>query len=115
MSHIIDKNLLEKDEYIWKMVALIVEHYSPERIYLFGSKARGDAGADSDYDFLVVVRRKVSRSKKEKFIDKRWKARLFEATDVLVWTRKSFEELSQLKTSLPATVIEEGKLLYDVA
>lgn len=115
MSHIVDKMLLEKDEYLRKMVALIVDHYSPERVYLFGSKARGDAGPDSDYDFLVVVRRKVPRSKKEKFVDKRWKARLFEATDVVVWTRKSFEELSRLKTSLPATVIEEGKLLYDAA
>ena len=27
----------------------------PERIYLFGSRARGNAGADSDYDIMVVV------------------------------------------------------------
>ena len=27
-----------------------------ERIYLFGSRARDEADADSDYDFLVVVR-----------------------------------------------------------
>ena len=82
---------------------------------IFGSVARGEAGPDSDYDFLVVVKRKVSRSKKEQFVDKRWNARLFEATDVVIWTKKSFEELSQLRTSLPATVIEEGKLLYEAA
>lgn len=29
--------------------------YQPERIYLFGSTARGDAGPDSDYDILIVV------------------------------------------------------------
>src|SRR2546428_8951202 len=33
----------------------LVETYQPERIYLFGSRARGTAGADSDYDLLVVV------------------------------------------------------------
>jgi predicted nucleotidyltransferase len=27
----------------------------PQRIYLFGSKARGDPGADSDYDLAVIV------------------------------------------------------------
>jgi predicted nucleotidyltransferase len=27
----------------------------PERIYLFGSVARGDADQDGDYDLLVVV------------------------------------------------------------
>lgn len=26
-----------------------------ERIYLFGSQARGDTNDDSDYDFMVVV------------------------------------------------------------
>src|ERR1700675_2792395 len=33
----------------------LVETYRPERIYLFGSRARGSAGSDSDYDLLVVV------------------------------------------------------------
>jgi predicted nucleotidyltransferase len=37
------------------MVRRIVDAYHPLRIYLFGSKARGDAGPDSDYDLLVVV------------------------------------------------------------
>lgn len=31
----------------------LVAAYQPERIYLFGSVARGDADRDSDYDFLV--------------------------------------------------------------
>jgi predicted nucleotidyltransferase len=29
--------------------------YEPERVYLLGSRARGDAGPDSDYDLLLVV------------------------------------------------------------
>ncbi len=29
--------------------------YQPHRIYLFGTKARGDAGPDSDFDILIVV------------------------------------------------------------
>ena len=33
----------------------LVETCHPDRIYLFGSAARGEAGADSDYDFLLVV------------------------------------------------------------
>lgn len=36
-------------------VRRLVAAYEPERIYLFGSVARGDAGPDSDYDLLVVV------------------------------------------------------------
>jgi uncharacterized protein len=38
-----------------RAVARIVEVMRPEAIYLFGSRARGDSGDDSDYDFLVVM------------------------------------------------------------
>ena len=33
----------------------LVDAYRPERVYLFGSRARGEGGPDSDYDLLVVV------------------------------------------------------------
>lgn len=33
----------------------LVDQFHPERIILFGSQARGDAGSDSDIDLLVVM------------------------------------------------------------
>ncbi len=36
-------------------VKCLVEVFNPQRVYLFGSRARGDAFKDSDYDILVVV------------------------------------------------------------
>ena len=39
---------------------VIVERFQPERIILFGSQARGEPGADSDVDLLVVRRGIVS-------------------------------------------------------
>jgi uncharacterized protein len=38
-----------------RAIGRIVDTMQPEAIYLFGSHARGDAGADSDYDLLVIV------------------------------------------------------------
>ena len=38
-----------------EIVRRLVEAYHPERIFLFGSWARGDAGPVSDYDLMVVV------------------------------------------------------------
>lgn len=38
------------------MVDRIVERFDPEKIILFGSHARGDAGPDSDVDLVSVVR-----------------------------------------------------------
>ena len=37
-----------------RMVEIIVEQVNPERIMLFGSRARGEAGPDSDVDLLIV-------------------------------------------------------------
>src|SRR5260370_11963824 len=38
-----------------RMVKRIVKKFRPEKIILFGSHARGDAGPDSDVDLLVVM------------------------------------------------------------
>jgi predicted nucleotidyltransferase len=38
-----------------RMIARIVETMNPEAIYLFGSRAPGDARPNSDYDHLVIV------------------------------------------------------------
>jgi predicted nucleotidyltransferase len=42
------------EEVLSDMVQAIVREVDPERIYLFGSRARGDARADSDMDLLIV-------------------------------------------------------------
>ncbi len=40
-------------EKITALVKPLAEKYRVQRIYLFGSYARGEAGSDSDLDFLV--------------------------------------------------------------
>ncbi len=42
------------DPILIDIVRRLVEAYHPEHIYLFGSRARGEAGPDSDYDILVM-------------------------------------------------------------
>ena len=90
----------------------LIEAYAPERIYLFGSKARGDYGPDSDFDLLVVVPDSApeNRQRSRLAYERLWGTGT--AADVLVWTRKRFESRAHLRASLPATVLREGKLLY---
>lgn len=95
-----------------EIVRRLIEAYEPERIFLFGSIARGDAGPDSDFDLLVIVpddapsERKRSRLAYERL----WGTGA--AADVLVWTKSYFESRLHLKASLSATIAEEGKILY---
>jgi uncharacterized protein len=43
------------DRTIGVLLDRIVPALAPEAVYLFGSRARGEETADSDYDLLVVV------------------------------------------------------------
>lgn len=41
-------------EQLSKMIAPIARKYGISRVYLFGSRARGDNRSDSDYDFCIL-------------------------------------------------------------
>jgi len=84
----------------------------PERIYLFGSAARGDAGPDSDYDFMVIVPDTAPPERRDCGRAYMALRGLGIPKDVLVWTRGDFEEQLRLRASLPSTIAREGKLLY---
>jgi predicted nucleotidyltransferase len=45
----------DTDLVLAEIVRRLVAGFKPERIYLFGSRARRDAGPDSDYDLLMVL------------------------------------------------------------
>lgn len=97
-----------------EMTRRLIEVYHPVRIYLFGSAARGDAGPDSDYDFMVVVPDETPPEvlrNSEGYMALR---NLHVSKDVLVWTKTSFDEQLHLKASFPSTIVREGKLLYGV-
>ena len=100
------------DAALSEVVRRLVATYHPERIYLFGSVARGDAGPDSDYDIMVVVPDDAPaeiRSSRAAYVAL-WGTGV--ASDVLVWTASQFDSRLHLAASLPATVIREGRLLH---
>jgi HEPN domain-containing protein len=46
---------IDDPEELDRVVRRLVEAYDPVAIYLLGSRARGDASADSDYDLMLVL------------------------------------------------------------
>jgi len=104
--------ILDQDPVLREIVNRLVASLDPERIYLFGSKARGEAGPDSDYDLLVIVRASDLPGHRRDQIAYRALRGVAAAKDVLVWTRDEFDSRVQVVCSLPATVVREGRLLY---
>lgn len=100
------------DPVLAEIVRRLVVAYEPERVYLFGSVARGYAGTDGDYDLLLVVPDDApeERLRSRRAYEVLWG--LGVAVDVLVSRRSAFDARARVRTSLPATVLREGILLH---
>ena len=90
----------------------LVDACRPESIYLFGSIARGDGDAESDYDLLIIVPNDAPA-------ERRRSRRAYEVlrgtgtpVDALVCSHDWFFSRVHLRASLPATVLREGRLLH---
>jgi predicted nucleotidyltransferase len=105
---------MTRDQAIAEITRRLVEYYRPERIYLFGSGARGDCGPDSDLDFCVVL----PDTAPDDFFRSGAIYSLLRGMgypkDVIPWRRSDFDARAEhVPSSLPATVVREGKLLHD--
>lgn len=86
---------------------------NPERIYLFGSYARGDARSDSDYDFYVIV--DDAAGNPLLLIDEAY-ASIYDmdrkACDILIHSKSRFEERKN-RLTLEHIIAKEGIVLYE--
>ena len=95
-----------------EVVRRLVAAYDPERIYLFGSVARGDAGPDSDYDLLVVVPDDTTAERRRSRLAYQALRGTGTAADVIVCTSSYFDDRRSLKASLPGTAMREGRVVH---
>ena len=105
-------DMTTSDPALARIIRRLVTAYEPEQIFLFGSRARGDAGPDSDYDLLLVVPDQAPPERTRSKLAYRVLWGTGTAADVVVWTRSAFDSRVHLAASLPATVMREGKLLH---
>jgi uncharacterized protein len=96
------------------IVARVAERFDPERILLFGSLARGDAGRDSDIDLLVVFRARVER--RATAIALRLAiADIPAPVDFVVTDLDEIERRGRIAGPALGTALREGRVVYDRA
>jgi predicted nucleotidyltransferase len=91
------------------MIHRLVDAFGPARIYLFGSRSRGDDRPDSDYDLLVVVdecpdRRRAAVAMRDALRD------LSAGKDIIVVTEA---ELAGSPGLLVSAAQREGTAVYE--
>ena len=95
-----------------RLVERLVAAFRPERVYVYGSQARGEATPDSDVDLMLVVAASELPPHQRDQEARRALGLHSLPIDVVVWTRDEFEARALARASLPATVQREGRTLY---
>jgi HEPN domain-containing protein/predicted nucleotidyltransferase len=98
------------DSQLDALVAAIVERVQPELILLFGSRARGDAREDSDYDIMLVVREGTDAESGRKIAyETRFALKI--TADILACTASEYQRRPHDPGFLQWLVSREGKVL----
>lgn len=104
--------ILDQEPKLAEAVRRLVAAYQPDRVYLFGSTARGDAGPDSDYDLLLVVPDDAPPERRDSKLAYQVLWGINTSVDAVVCRSSWFHARTHLKASLPGTVLREGLLLH---
>ncbi len=93
------------------MVKRIVKKHHPEKMILFGSHARGDAGPTSDVDILVVM--DFAGPKLRKLVELQDVSDdIALPVDILVTTPEDFAWRKDVVGTIEWPATREGRLLY---
>lgn len=95
-----------------RVLERLVAALGPERIYVFGSQARGEATPDSDIDLLLVVPPTDVPGYRLDQVAYSAAGSHSLRLDILVMPQEEFEWRARALSSLPATVLREGQVLY---
>jgi predicted nucleotidyltransferase len=84
----------------------------PERVVLFGSRARSDSGPASDYDLLIVQRSNKPRYERAGAYY-RALSDLPVEVDIVVFTPEEVEDWRSVPQAFVTTALREGRILYE--
>ena len=108
------RDVAESPEVLDRLVRRIAGRFSPDKIILFGSRARGDAGFDSDIDLLVLFAEVADPNQRA--------AELYASLvdfplpmDIVVSTSSRFERYRNVVNTVYWPASREGKVLYECA
>ncbi len=95
-----------------EVVQNILRAGRPQKIILFGSRARGQDSPESDYDLLVIENSTEPRHRRAAPYRRALKT-LGVAKDILVWTPAEIAEWQNVPNAFITTALREGQVIYE--
>jgi predicted nucleotidyltransferase len=95
------------------LVDRLVKAFDPEAIYLFGSRARGDATPLSDFDLMMITSSGEDGAGADLAQAYAPVQGLGIACDIIPCSRGTFEREKRARTGICRTVAVEGRMLYE--
>ena len=100
------------DDLVRDIVRRIVDTAQPQKVILFGSRARGDARPNSDFDVLVIKESDEPRHRRSVPLYVAL-ADLPVEVEVMVYTPEEVEEWSEVPQAFVTTAVREGTTIYE--
>ncbi len=99
---------LKSDKNLSTIVGKLKGHFNPLKVYLFGSRSKGNARSDSDYDLFLIVKRSDKKPIQRMQEAKRlfWGQNI--AVDIFIYTEEEFNDWKDEFSSIPYIVATEG-------
>jgi predicted nucleotidyltransferase len=104
----------ESESAIRQAVDRIAMRFHPDKIILFGSRARGQAGPNSDVDLLIVMAVTGSKRQQAVQIDLALEG-IPIPIDLIVVTPEEVEKYRDAMGTIIREAVREGKVLYERA
>lgn len=104
------------EKIIHDIVKTIVDEVSPEKILLFGSRARGNAHQNSDIDLLIIEKQPFdqNRSRWQELIKIRRALKNYRVSkDILLFSSDEVEYWKNSINHIIPTCLSEGKVVYE--
>lgn len=95
------------------LLARIVEKYHPEQVWLFGSRARGDARPDSDWDLFIVAPDTTDERDLSPVVAAELRSGLGVYADLIPCRAGEFHEDRTVVNTLCNEVVCDGILIYE--
>jgi len=90
----------------------VVAYFRPRRVILFGSRARGDDGPDSDIDLLVVVDDDTPAEKLTLRAGYESRRSYHRAADVIPVREETFQRNARIAGTLSRAATLDGVVVY---